>query len=76
MDHLKLEGRIYLYTKSQLKNKEWRRELVAMLGLPAWCLMIGVWLFLAETRVCLQFVIAVFPDHTQFFLNHKIVLKH
>ena len=26
--------------------------------------MIGVWLFLAVPRVCLQFVIVVFPYHT------------
>ena len=35
------------------------RELVALLSLSYWCLMIVVW-----PRVCLQFVIVVFPDHT------------
>ena len=29
--------------------------------------MIDVWLFLAMPRVCLQFVIVVFPDHTNYF---------
>ena len=41
-----------------------KRELVALLSLSSWCLEIVVWLFLAVPRVCLQFVIVVFPDHT------------
>ena len=41
-----------------------KRELVAFLCLPSWCLVIVVWLFLAVSRVCLQFVIVVFPDHS------------
>ena len=41
-----------------------KRELVALLSLSSWCLVIAVWLFLAVPRVCLQFVIVVFPDHT------------
>ena len=41
-----------------------KRELVALLSLSSWCLLIVVWLFLAVTWVCLQFVIVVFPDHT------------
>ena len=47
------------------------RELVALLSLSFWCLVIAVWLFLAVQRVCLQFVIVVFPDHTHllFFLQ-------
>ena len=40
------------------------RELVALLCLSSWCLVIVVWLFLAMPRVCLQFVIVVFPDYT------------
>ena len=36
-----------------------KSELVALLV----CLP-GVWLFLTMPRVCLQFVIVVFPDHT------------
>ena len=39
-----------------------KRELVALLSLSSWCLVIVVWLFLAVPRVCLQFVIVVFPD--------------
>ena len=41
-----------------------KRELVALLGLSSWCLVMVVWLFLAVSWVCLQFVILVFPDHT------------
>ena len=44
-----------------------KRELVALLCLSSWCLMIVGWLFLTMPWVCLQFVILVFPDHTQFF---------
>ena len=44
-----------------------KRELVALLSLSSWCLVIVVWLFLVEPRVCLQFVIVVFPDHTHCF---------
>ena len=40
------------------------RELVALLCLSSLCFLIVVWLFLAVPRVCLQFVIVVFPDHT------------
>ena len=29
--------------------------------------MIVVWLFLTMSRVCLQFVIVVLPDHTHYF---------
>ena len=41
-----------------------KRELVALLCLSSWCLVIVVWLFLAMPRVCLQYVIVVFSDHT------------
>ena len=44
-----------------------KRELVALLSLSSWCLVIVVWLFLAVPRVCLQFVIVVFPNHTHYF---------
>ena len=40
-----------------------KRELVALLCLSSSCLVIVVWLFLTMPRVCLQFVIVVFPDH-------------
>ena len=40
-----------------------KRELVALLCLSSWCLVIVVCLFLAVPRVCLQFVIMVFPGH-------------
>ena len=41
-----------------------KRELVAFLSLSSCCLVVVVWLFLALSLVCLQFVIVVFPDHT------------
>ena len=48
-----------------------KRELVALLNLSFWCLVIVVWLFHTVPRVCLQFVIVVFPDHTLLlFLRH------
>ena len=46
-----------------------KREPVALLRLSAWCLLIVVWLFLAVTQVCVQFVIVVFPDRT-IFIKH------
>ena len=45
-----------------------KEELVALLSLSSWCLVIVVWLFLAVPRVCLQFVIVVFPDHTHLLV--------
>ena len=50
-----------------------KRELVAWLCLYSWCLVIAVWLFLTMPRVCLQFVIVVFPYHTH--LLFLIVIK-
>ena len=48
-------------------------ELVALFCSSSWCLMIVVWLFLAMLRVCLQFVVVVFPDHTHFLFFLMIV---
>ena len=53
-----------------------KRELIALLNLSSWCLVMVERLFLAVPRGCLQFVIVVFPDHTQslFFIfseNHR-----
>ena len=41
-----------------------KTELVAWLSWSSWRIVIVVWLFLAVSWVCLQFVIVVFPDHT------------
>ena len=51
-----------------------KRELVALLCLSSWCPMIVVWLFLTIPWVCLQFVIALFPDHTHllFMLQRSV----
>ena len=53
-----------------------KRELVALLSLSSWCLVIAVWLFIAVSWVCLQFVIVVFADHTQllFLMDSFIML--
>ena len=40
------------------------RELGALLSLSSWCIVIVVCLFLVVPRVCLQFAIVVFPDHS------------
>ena len=42
-----------------------KRGMVALLCLSSLCLVIVVWLFLTMPRVCLQFVIVAFHDHTQ-----------
>ena len=41
-----------------------KKELVALLNLSSWCRVSVVWLFLVVPWACLQFVIVVFPDHT------------
>ena len=41
-----------------------KRGLVALLCMSSWYLVIVVWLFLAMSRVCLQFVIVAFTEHT------------
>ena len=48
-----------------------KRELDDLLSLSSWCLVIVVWPFLAVSCVCLQFVIIVFPDHTQLIFLLK-----
>ena len=54
-----------------------KRELVALLSLSSCCLVMIVWLFLAVSWVCLQFVIVIFPDHTRFlFLQHVLNLLY
>ena len=49
-----------------------KREQIALLNLSSWCLVMVERLFLAVPRGCLQFVIAVFPDHTHvlFLCNY------
>ena len=50
-----------------------KREMIALLNLPSWCLVMVERLFLAVPRGCLQFVIVVFPDHTHFlFFTHNL----
>ena len=50
-----------------------KRELIALLNLSSWCLVMVERLFLSVPRGSLQFVIAVFPDHSHLlFLNLSI----
>ena len=50
-----------------------KRELVALLVLYSWYLVIVEWLFIAVPRLCLLFVIVVFPDYTHV---HVLFLLH
>ena len=49
-----------------------KRELTALLCSSSWCLVIVVWLFFTMPRFCLQFVIAVFPDHTYLLVLYIV----
>ena len=53
-----------------------KRELVDLRSLSSWCLVVFLWLFLAVTRVCLQFVIVVIPDHTHYFLEMQCLNQY
>ena len=58
-----------------LQSSRWGREgWLLLLNLSSRCLMIvvQVWLFLAMPRVCLQFVIVVFPDVLTYYFCGKI----
>ena len=52
------------------------RELVALLSLSSWRLVIVVWLLLVVSRVCLHFVIVVFPDHTHLQLFYARIVVY
>ena len=49
-----------------------KKELIALLSLSSWCLLMGVWIVLAMSWVCLQFVIVVFPDHTHLHVLFQL----
>ena len=51
-----------------------KRELVALLTLPTWCLVMVEWLFLAVPWGCLRFVIVVCPDHTHLRFLQTVLL--
>ena len=51
-----------------------KKELVALLNLPSWCLVMVEWLFLAVPWGCLRFVIAVFLDHSIFHSTQVFTL--
>ena len=50
-----------------------KRELIALLDLFSWCLVMVERLFLVVPRVCLQFEIMVFPDHTYLLFLCKLL---
>ena len=50
-----------------------KRELIVLLCLSSWCLRIVVWLFLTIPRVCLQFVIVVYPYDTHLLFFARMV---
>ena len=52
-----------------------KRELVALLCMSSLSLAIVVWLFFTMLQVCLQFVIAVFLEHTNLLFLY-VVLAH
>ena len=56
-----------------LQSTRWGRELIGLFCLSSRCLVIDVWLFLTMPRVCLQFVIVVFPEYTHLLFtdNHN-----
>ena len=53
-----------------------KRELAALLLLSYWCIVIVVWLFHAVPHDCLQFVIVVFPDHSQSLFSDVRTYKY
>ena len=52
-----------------------KRELVALLDLSSWCLVMVEQLFLMVPWGCPQFVIVVFPDHTNTIFVGLLVTK-
>ena len=51
-----------------------KRELIALLCLPPWCLVTVVWLFLTMPWVCLQFVIVIYPDHAHLLFFRLTII--
>ena len=52
-----------------------KRELIALLGLSSWCLVMVVWLFLAVSWLCLQFVILVLFDFINLTQVHNFTVS-
>ena len=53
-----------------------KRELIALLNLSSCCLVMVERLILAVSRGCLQFVIVVFPDHTNLLFLYCVPMAH
>ena len=52
-----------------------KRELAALLNLSSWCLVMFELFFLVVPQGCLQFVIAVFPDHTHLLFSGSMTVQ-
>ena len=66
----------YLFC-NHLDGEEGAGCIALFVCLFSWCFVSVVWHFLVMTRVCLQFVIVVFPDHTHLlFLAFFIALQN
>ena len=62
---------------SRIPQQMGKRELVFLPSLSSQCLERVLWLFLAVSWVCLQFVFVVLPNHTHIlFLNEMSVTSH
>ena len=64
----------YFMSTLVLQSSWWGRDLVALLSLSWLCLVIVVWRFLAVSRVCLQFVIVAYPDHTHLLFWRSFLI--
>ena len=53
-----------------------KRELIALPCVSSRCFVIVVWLFRTIPRVCLQFVIVVFPDHTHLLFRNQTLYDY
>ena len=71
---LEFQDKIVTYNSSYHRSSG-KKELVILLCLSSWCLVIVVWLLLTIVRVCLQFLIVVFPDHIHLLFLLKIATK-
>ena len=49
--------------------------MVVLLNLSSWFHVMAVWLFLAVSFVCLQFVIVVFPDLLNYYFSPERIRK-
>ena len=69
-------NKMYVYTVLKLRRSPIRCMYI-LFQYGGGCLVIVVWLFIMMSRVCLQLVIAVFPDHTHLlFMFYNFLMIH